>query len=188
MPEEVVQNPPNRGGFSWRASLGCGQFPEVGINTDGEPSLARRHAVVCILNSVGAGLEMSAPTVLVVDDEPLVRWSVAETLSDHGYRVTTVADAAAAVSAMAGPDKPPDVVLLDLWLADRNDLDVLSAMHRLSPATKIILITAYGSEALFDDARRRGAFAAFDKPVEMSALAPLVARALEAQPAAGSVY
>jgi DNA-binding NtrC family response regulator len=125
---------------------------------------------------------------MVVDDEPLVRWSVAETLSDHGYRVTTVADAAAAVSAMAGPDKPPDVVLLDLWLADRNDLDVLSAMHRLSPATKIILITAYGTEALFEDARRRGAFAVLDKPVEMSALAPMVARALAAQAEGTPLY
>jgi DNA-binding NtrC family response regulator len=134
------------------------------------------------------GLEMNAPTVLVVDDEPLVRWSVAETLSDHGYQVMTVADAAAAMHVMAGPGTPPDVVLLDLWLPDRNDLEVLSAMQRLSPATKFILITAYGSEALFDDARQRGAFASFDKPVEMSALAPLVARALEAQPGGGSLY
>jgi DNA-binding NtrC family response regulator len=131
---------------------------------------------------------MSTPTVLVVDDEPLVRWSVAETLGDSGYRVTAVADAAAALRTMVGPDRRPDVVLLDLWLPDRNDLDVLSAMQRLSPATKIILITAYGTEALFEDARQRGAFAALDKPVEMSALAPLVARALEAQPVAGSLY
>jgi DNA-binding NtrC family response regulator len=131
---------------------------------------------------------MSAPTVLVVDDEPLARWSVAETLSDCGYRVSTVADAAAALRAMAGPGQPPRVVLLDLWLPDRNDLEVLSAMQQLSPATKIILITAYGTEALFEDARRRGAFAVLDKPVEMSALAPMVARALQAQPGAGSVY
>ena len=45
-------------------------------------------------------------------------------------------------------------------------------------------MTAYGSEALFDDARRRGAFASFDKPFEMNALAPIVARALEALPTA----
>jgi DNA-binding NtrC family response regulator len=131
---------------------------------------------------------MSAATVLVVDDEALVRWSVAETLGDCGYRVTAAADAVAALRAMAGPDRPPDVVLLDLWLPDRNDLEVLSAMQRLSPATKIILITAYGTEALFEDARQRGAFASLDKPVEMSALAPLVARALESKPAAGSLY
>jgi hypothetical protein len=55
MPEEVVQNPPNRDGFFWRASARCGQFPEVGINTDGEPSLALCQAVVCILNSREAG-------------------------------------------------------------------------------------------------------------------------------------
>src|SRR5580765_3532982 len=131
---------------------------------------------------------MSAPTVLVVDDEPLVRWSVAETLGDHGYQVMTVANAAAAMSAMAGPGQPPDVVLLDLWLADRNDLGVLSAMQRLSPRTKIVLITAHGSEALFEDARARGAFASLDKPVEMSALAPLVARALAVQAESTSLY
>ena len=72
---------------------------------------------------------MAAPTILVVDDEPLVRWSVAETLGDYGYRVTAVADAAEAMRVMAGPGKPPDVVLLDLWLPDRNDLEVLSAMQ-----------------------------------------------------------
>jgi DNA-binding NtrC family response regulator len=131
---------------------------------------------------------MSAPTVLVVDDEPLARWSVAETLSDCGYRVSTVADAAAALRAMAGPGQPPRVVLLDLWLPDRNDLEVLSAMQQLSPATKIILITAYGTEALFEDARRRGAFAVLDKPVEMSALAPMVARALAAQAEGTPLY
>jgi len=133
---------------------------------------------------------MSAPTVLVVDDEPLSRWSVAETLSDCGYRVTAVDDAAAALRAMAGPGQPPRVVLLDLWLPDRNDLEVLSAMQQLSPSTKIILITAYGTEALFEDARRRGAFAVLDKPVEMSALAPLVASALatQAEPQAPSLY
>ena len=131
---------------------------------------------------------MAAPTILVVDDEPLVRWSVAETLGDYGYRVTAVADAAEAMRVMTGAGNPPDVVLLDLWLPDRNDLEVLSAMKELSPATKIILITAYGSEALFDEARRRGAFASFDKPVEMSALAPLVARALAAQAEGTSLY
>jgi len=131
---------------------------------------------------------MSTPTILVVDDESLVRWSVAETLGDHGYRVTTVADAAGAIRAMEGPGEPPDVVLLDLWLPDRNDLEVLSSMQQLSPATKIILITAYGTDALFEEARRRGAFAVLDKPVEMSALAPMVARALAAQAEGTPLY
>jgi DNA-binding NtrC family response regulator len=61
-------------------------------------------------------------------------------------------------------------------------------MQQLSPATKIILITAYGTEALFEDARRRGAFAVLDKPVEMSALAPMVARALAAQAEGTPLY
>jgi DNA-binding NtrC family response regulator len=128
------------------------------------------------------------PTVLIVDDESLARWSVAETLRDSGYQVLTAADAHAAMRVMSGPGTPPDVVLLDLRLPDSDDFGVLSAMQRIAPATKIILITAHGSAELFDEAQKRGAFASLDKPVEMSDLPSLVARALAARNGAGSLY
>jgi DNA-binding NtrC family response regulator len=131
---------------------------------------------------------MTAPTVLIVDDESLARWSVSETLRDCGYQVIAAADASAAMRAMAGPGKPPDVVLLDLKLPDSSDFGVLSAMQRLSPATKIILITAHGSAEIFDEAHKRGAFASLDKPVEMSDLPSLVARALAARNEGISLY
>ena|SRR5436305_604551 len=124
---------------------------------------------------------MNAGTVLVVDDEPLVRWSVSETLSDRGYQVSHAADAWSAMQALATPAAPPDVVLLDLQLPDADDLTVLSAMHAESPATQIILMTAYGSADLLAEARKRGAFAMLNKPFDMSALAPLVARAIDSR-------
>jgi DNA-binding NtrC family response regulator len=119
-----------------------------------------------------------APTVLVVDDEPLVRWSVSETLHGHGYRVTQAEDAMSAIQAIAAPDGAPDVVLLDLCLPDSKDLRTLSVIHRLFPATPIVLMTVHGSPKLFDEARRRGAVAAMDKPFEIGDLAPLVERVL----------
>ena len=119
-----------------------------------------------------------APTVLVVDDEPLVRWSVAETLGDCGYHVTQAGDAASAIQAIATANTAPDVVLLDLCLPDSNDLSALSVIHRLFPATSIVLMTAHGSPELFEEARRRGAVTAVDKPFEIGDLAPLVDRAL----------
>jgi two-component system nitrogen regulation response regulator GlnG len=117
-------------------------------------------------------------TVLIVDDEPLVRWSVGETLNDSGYRVTSAADAAAAMRALTNADASPDVVLLDLYLPDRSDLGVLSEIRRLSPASAVVLLTAHGTVELFDEARRRGACESVDKPFEMGDLVPLVERAL----------
>jgi two-component system, NtrC family, response regulator PilR len=121
---------------------------------------------------------MSQPTVLIVDDEPLSRWSASETLADAGYRVTEAGDAASALRAMRARDMPADVVLLDLLLPDADDLRVLSAIHEVAPDTPIILMTSYGSRELFAEARERGAFMSVNKPFEMSDLPVLVAQAL----------
>lgn len=121
---------------------------------------------------------MRRPTVMVVDDESLVRWSISETLAECGYVVTQAGDAQSALRTVAGAGNRPDVVLLDLWLPDSNDLSVLSAIHAMAPATRIILMTVHRNEDLFDEARRRGAFIAVDKPFDMSVLPTLIAAAL----------
>jgi DNA-binding NtrC family response regulator len=120
--------------------------------------------------------------VLVVDDEPLVCWSVAETLAESGYQVVVADDAASAIRAFSPPAGRPDVVLLDLCLPDSTDLRLLSTVRRLSPATPVVVITAHGSPALRGEARRLGAVALVDKPVDMSDLVPLVERALAERP------
>jgi len=120
--------------------------------------------------------------ILVVDDEPLIRWAVVETLADRGYHVDEAGDSASAIRACSPGSRPIDLVLLDLHLPDCDDLRVLSAIRRLSTHTPVILMTAYGSADLFMEARRLGAFAVVDKPFEMEALEPLVERALAARP------
>jgi len=121
---------------------------------------------------------MSSPTVLVVDDEPLIRWSVAETLADSGYRVKEAGDARSALQAIAVPGAETDAVLLDLWLPDSQNLTVLSAIRGLSPTTPVILMTAHGTDDLCAEARARGAFMTLDKPFDMSVLPPLVEAAV----------
>ena len=123
--------------------------------------------------------DVTTPNVLVVDDEPLVRWSVAETLEESGYRVTQAGDALSAFEALNGKGGAADLVLLDMRLPDSSDLGVLSMMRRLSPMTPVILMTAYGSDALRAEAHTRGAYAVIDKPFDMSALLPLVSKALQ---------
>ena len=122
---------------------------------------------------------MTPLNVLVVDDEPLTRWSVAETLTDSGYRVTQAGDALSGLEALNGKGGAADLVLLDLRLPDSSDLGVLSMMRRLSPTTPVILMTAYGSEKLDAEARTRGAYAVINKPFDMSTLPPLVSKALQ---------
>ena len=163
-----------------RAWIGCasrGDFPGLRINPRGSARRTGAHGAA----RRGGLLELSRrvstrPTILVVDGEPLVRWSVCETLGESGYAMTQAGDARQALEAVKASGA--DVVLLDVPLPDSTDLGVVSIMRRLSPATKIILMTSYGSDALEKEARSRGAFGVLDKPFDMSALAPLVAEAL----------
>jgi DNA-binding NtrC family response regulator len=116
--------------------------------------------------------------VLVVDDEPLLCWSVGEILRDSGFRVTEAGDAASAMTAFRGEGQI-DVVLLDLVLPDSDDLRLLSTMRRLSPGVPVILMTAHSTPELLTAAMDLGAFATITKPFEMDELPRLVRRAIE---------
>ncbi|HWI19433.1 MAG TPA: response regulator [Vicinamibacterales bacterium] len=111
--------------------------------------------------------------MLVVDDEPLIRWSVSETLSDLGCEVEQAADAAAAVRATSGTARPFDVVVLDLRLPDMNDLTLLSTLRRTLPGATLVLMTALGSADIIKDAEALGA-SVIHKPFELDALGRLV--------------
>ena len=123
-----------------------------------------------------------APTVLIVDDEALLRWSLAETLRDAGFQVVEAGDGASAMRAFSSGGVPTDAVLLDLHLPDSGDLRLFTAIHAHSPATPVILMTAYGTAELQEEACGRGAFMVLDKPFEMSAISPILEQALHAPP------
>ena len=119
--------------------------------------------------------------ILVVDDEALIRWSLVETLSDAGNEVVAVQDAENAVRVVRDAAVPFDVVLLDFRLPDSSDLTLLSRLRRLTPATRIILMTAYGTPEIVQGALDLGAFRVLNKPFEMNALSPLVTEAHESR-------
>lgn len=120
--------------------------------------------------------------VLVVDDELLIRWSLAETLTDHGYIVSEAADAASVRRIVSDGGDKPDVVLLDFRLPDSDDLGLLATVRRDAPNAQIVLMTAFGTPEVVKGAMDLGAFRVVGKPFEVHDLAALVAEAYAAGP------
>ena len=119
----------------------------------------------------------SARSVLVVDDEALIRWSLAEMLGDRGYVVTEAGDGRAAVAAIERSAEPFDIVLLDYRLPDSADLRLLEKVRRLAPTSQVIMITAHNSPELAEGAAALGAYRVVNKPFEVDSLAALVDQA-----------
>jgi DNA-binding NtrC family response regulator len=119
----------------------------------------------------------SAPSVLVVDDEALIRWSLSEALGDRGYVVSEAGSAKTAVEAITHAAEPFDIVLLDYRLPDSGDLRLLAKVRELMPNTQVIMITAHNSPELAQGAAALGAFRVISKPFEVESLAALVNQA-----------
>jgi DNA-binding NtrC family response regulator len=115
--------------------------------------------------------------VLVVDDEALIRWSLAETLADAGHTVAEASNAESAVLMLAGSRGPFDVVLLDYRLPDSNDLNLLSTIRRISPWSAVIMMTAWGTPEVEQGALALGAYRIVPKPFEVHDMADLVLQA-----------
>lgn len=116
--------------------------------------------------------EKSPRHVLVVDDEPLIRWSVSESLVDLGCDVEQAEDATAALRAVT-TSTPFDVMVVDLRLPDMGDLSLLGTLRQLAPSATLILMTAFGTPEIINDATAIGA-AVLNKPFELDELRRLV--------------
>lgn len=119
--------------------------------------------------------------ILIVDDEPLIRWSLAQTLADRGYSVAETDSCQATVEAVSEAAVPFDVALLDVLLPDSNDLTVARYLRRVAPHTQIILMTALTTAEIEREAIAAGVYRVVRKPFEIGEVATLVLEAHESR-------
>jgi DNA-binding NtrC family response regulator len=119
---------------------------------------------------------MPSETVLVIDDEQLIRRSVAKRLALAGYTVLEAEDGRTAIEKVA---QGVDLAILDYRLPDLDGLTVLKQIRQADPDVLVILLTAYASVDTAVEAMKLGAYHFMNKPFDLEALAALVEQALE---------
>ena len=119
--------------------------------------------------------------VLIVDDEQEIRDSLESILVEEGYLVTTAGSAGEALELIR--DAAYDVVLLDVWLPDRDGLDVLSDIRKLDIANvpEVIIISGHGTIEAAVRATKLGAYDFLEKPLSLARTLILLKNAMSAR-------
>jgi DNA-binding NtrC family response regulator len=113
--------------------------------------------------------------VLIVDDEPALRFAVQEALEERGLEVISADSAAAALSSI----DDVDVVVSDYMMPDMDGMELLEKIRTVRPALPVILVTAHGSERLAVRALKQGAYDYLSKPFDNDELFYTIDRAAE---------
>jgi len=123
---------------------------------------------------------MSAPHILVVDDEPDIRDLVRDILEDEGYSVTTAESGEAARAALR--ERRPDLILLDIWMPDIDGISLLKEWSEGEGLPcPVIIMSGHGTVETAVEATRLGAYDFLEKPLSLAKLLLTVERALEAE-------
>ncbi len=120
--------------------------------------------------------EKNKQSVLVVDDELVVRESLAQWFAEDGYRVGCASDATEALRVMK--EGPWDVILLDIKMPGMSGLELQKHLKQVDPSSIVIMITAFASVDSAVQALKEGAFDYVTKPVDPDHLSQLVRNAL----------
>jgi DNA-binding NtrC family response regulator len=122
-------------------------------------------------------MTMSRNRILLVDDDPVVRFAVRDFLESHGMQVTEAESVQMAQEKFRGAS--PDAAILDFSLPDGDGLELLERFKSADPDLPVIVLTGQGSIEAAVRAIKLGAEQFLTKPVELKALHTLVQRALE---------
>src|ERR1700691_6068364 len=119
--------------------------------------------------------------ILIVDDEVEIRESLEEILREEGYSVASAGTAAEALAQARDPVY--DVLLLDIWLPDRDGLEVLAELRSLGADSRpeVIVISGHATIETAVKATKLGAFDLLEKPLMLERTLIVVKNAIEAK-------
>ena len=119
----------------------------------------------------------NSPKILIIDDEEAARYGIRRALANQGYELDEAPDGVAALQKMA--QFGPDVIVSDINMPGMDGLSLLREVNRQPEPPLVILITAYGSEAVAAEALRAGAYDYLAKPFDLEALRATLRNAAE---------
>ena len=120
---------------------------------------------------------MPDATILVIDDEKLVRWSMEQNLTKEGYAVLTADKGLMGLEMFK--EEAPDLILLDIHLPDVSGITVLEGIKEINSQALVVMITAFGDIQTAVKTIKLGAYDFVEKPFNMDKLKILVEKALE---------
>ena len=111
-------------------------------------------------------LAVESPSILVVDDDRVLRERLARALRERGYDVRAAGSYEEALTIARA--EPPEMAIVDLRIPGGSGLDVLRELKQLDAETKVVVLTGYGSIATAIEAVRNGATHYVPKPADAS--------------------
>lgn len=120
--------------------------------------------------------------ILIVDDDPVARRLLSDTLGRAGYTIAAAGTAAEALRVAT--DEEPALAILDLVLPDGDGIELLGQLRASWPALPAVIVTAYTEPRSIVEAMRRGALDYLGKPVDPDVLLSTCRTALARRPAA----
>lgn len=122
---------------------------------------------------------MGKPTLLICDDEEMIRFALVTHFEGRGFHVYTAADGEQAVAQVR--EHAPDVVLLDVKMPRMGGLEALRELRRLGHEVPVIVLTAHGGVDAAIEATRLGAVGFLAKPFDVREVALTVEKAIDEQ-------
>lgn len=120
-----------------------------------------------------AGQLANARRIVLAEDDPELRRLVADKLRRAGYDVVELSSGERLAEYLfaEGGISEVDLVLTDIRMPGLSGMDMLAYMSARGDAPRVILVTAFGDWQVHEEARRLGALAVFDKPLDLDSLA-----------------
>lgn len=170
MTYNIVQE--HKGFIDLSAEVGKGTTFDVFL-----PALAPE-ALLKARTDVAKGVWRGQGTILIADDEPLMRDFAREALQECGYQVLLSEDGQAAVEAFRANRREIDLVILDLVMPKMSGIEAFLVIRNIEPDAKVLLASGYSKDERVDEALTQGALGFIEKPYSLERLSRTVHQVL----------